>query len=331
MAEWSGFFDAHLVNGSYDRSYLAEHFAKYFSRLVGDGVFAKTSNSLQVFQASTANMSVVVAPGGSWIEGYTYDNDSDLSLTIRPADGSLDRIDIVVNQWSSVDRQIKTVVKTGTPAIKPVPPSVQRSADYKELKLAEIRVPAGATKITQPDITDYRANTAVCGWVTGLLTQVDTSTLFEQWRVAYEEEYRKTTDYLAAQKAAWDTFFKSVQLDLILPVPSIDKAGFCVRVNSAGTGYELVKTRLEYSRILRADSWEGSSAPYVQSVSIEELESLQGADVHPVYEGTLEQKETLAEAAAEIKYASYAGNTITFECWEETPKVDLPIVVGVTR
>ena len=31
MAEQSGFFDAHLVNGEYDRVYLVEHFAKYFS------------------------------------------------------------------------------------------------------------------------------------------------------------------------------------------------------------------------------------------------------------------------------------------------------------
>lgn len=331
MSEWSGFFDAHLVDGVYDRSYLAEHFAKYFSRLVGNGVFAESSDSLQVFQASTANMSVVVAPGRSWIEGYTYENDSDLSLAVNPADGSLDRIDVVVNQWSSLDRTIRTVVKTGIPAINPIPPSIQRDADYKELKLAEIRVPAGSTKITQSSIADYRANTSVCGWVTGLIDQVDTSTLFSQWRTAYEEEYARTANYLQAQKAAWEEFFRLVQSDLVLPVPSLDQAGFCIRVNSFGDGYELVKARSEFPATLRADSWEGTSAPYTQSISIEGLEDSHGVAVHPSYGGTLEEKEALSEAYAEIRNASHVGTSITFECWEDYPTIDLPIIVEVTR
>ena len=34
MAERSGFFDAHFVNGEYDRVYLSEHFAKYFANFI---------------------------------------------------------------------------------------------------------------------------------------------------------------------------------------------------------------------------------------------------------------------------------------------------------
>ena len=72
MSEWSGFFDAHRVGESWDRTYLAEDFAKFFAPLVGNGVFAGRSNELQVFQASPANLSVIVSSGQSWIEGYGY-------------------------------------------------------------------------------------------------------------------------------------------------------------------------------------------------------------------------------------------------------------------
>lgn len=279
MPEWSGFFDAHLVDGEYDRTYLAEHFAKYFSRLVGNGVFAESSDSLQVFQASTANMTVVVAPGRSWIDGYAYENDSDLIFTLSPADGSLDRIDVVVNQWSSLDRAIKTVVKTGTPAINPIAPSIQRDADYKELKLAEIKVPAGATKITQSSIIDYRANTSVCGWVTGIVSQVDTSTLFAQWETAYEEE-------LTRQREAWENFFEAVSLDLGIPVPSLRDAGKFMQVNARGDGYTLSKITEEsseypgcYYRVVN-NQIEWINPPTIPGVEYRTEERYQGKPVY---------------------------------------------------
>ena len=56
-----------------------------------------------------------------------------------------------------------------------------------ELCLAYVYVEASATAITQADITDTRSDTSVCGWVTGLIEQVDTSTLFAQWEAAYQQ------------------------------------------------------------------------------------------------------------------------------------------------
>ena len=47
MAEQSGFFNAHLIDGEYDRVYLAEHFAKYFASFIGNGIFGGKSNELQ--------------------------------------------------------------------------------------------------------------------------------------------------------------------------------------------------------------------------------------------------------------------------------------------
>lgn len=181
MAEWSGFFDAHKVGDSWDRTYLAEDFAKFFAPLIGNGVFAGKSNELQVFQSVPAGMSVVISSGQSWIEGYGYINDSDLSIPVDPADGALGRIDRIVNQWSSVDRRIRTVWKKGTPAVNPVAPTLIWDADYKELNLCTLDISAGLSAITQDKIHDTRMDSSVCGWVTSLIEQVDTSTLYVQW------------------------------------------------------------------------------------------------------------------------------------------------------
>lgn len=238
MAEWSGFFDAHKVGDSWDRTYLADDFAKFFSPLIGNGVFAGRSNELQVFQSVPAGMSVVLSSGQSWIEGYGYINDSDLIIPIDPADGALGRIDRIVNQWSSVDRQIRTVWKKGTPAVHPVAPPLQWDADYKELNLCILDITAGLSAITQDKIKDTRSDSSVCGWVTGLIDQVDTSTLFAQWEDAYKKAIENTGEYLDTQKSAFETFLSRLPSEVI-PVPSIDKVGWVPSVNPAGDGYEL--------------------------------------------------------------------------------------------
>lgn len=214
MPEKSGFFDAHKVGGTWDRTYISEDFARYFSAFVGNGVFAHKSDELQVRQSSPQGMSVIAASGMSWLDGYFYYNDSELQLSLDNADGSLDRIDTVVCRWSAVDRLIRTVVKKGVAAVSPQAPTPQWNSDIKELQLASIRIPAGTTSITQSLITDTRPNTTVCGWVTALIDQVDTSTLFLQWQDAYNQELANTQNYIAQQKALWDAFFDSVSGDI---------------------------------------------------------------------------------------------------------------------
>lgn len=175
MAENSGFFDAHLVNGEYDRVYLAESFAKYFASFIGNGIFGGKSNELMVKQKVTADMSVRVLSGQGWINGYWYENSDELSLAIDIADGVLNRIDIIVLRWDNSERVIRLAVKKGTSATSPSAPTIQRGADLYELKLAQVYIKAGATKITQADITDTRLNNEVCGFVHGVVDQFDTT------------------------------------------------------------------------------------------------------------------------------------------------------------
>ena len=71
MSYKSGFFDAQdLGEGNFDRVYNSADLAHYFSLFVGNGVFLNPTTSLQVSSQSTPNMSVRVALGSGWINGY---------------------------------------------------------------------------------------------------------------------------------------------------------------------------------------------------------------------------------------------------------------------
>lgn len=202
--ERCGFFDANLVGEEYDRVYLAQHFAAYFASFIGNGVFAEHSNKLQVMEMGTPQMQIGVAKGQGWINGYWYENTDTLYLPIDVADGVLNRFDSVVLRLGIAERNMWLAVKKGTPAMNPLPPEVTRTADYYELQLAVISIPAGSIKITQAQITDTRMNQDVCGWVTGVVKQLDTTTLFNQFE-SYFDEFKQLSE------SEFDTWFESIK------------------------------------------------------------------------------------------------------------------------
>ena len=137
--EKSSFFNS--VSG--DRKYKAEDWASYFASFIGNGVFPVPSTGLQVVAGN--GMQVTVKAGKAWINGYFYDNTSDLSLTLATADGVLNRIDRVVVRWDLTNRLISVKVKSSSPSASPSAPNIERDADIYELALADIYVGAGVT------------------------------------------------------------------------------------------------------------------------------------------------------------------------------------------
>lgn len=206
-----GFFDANLVGEEYDRTYLAQHFAAYFASFIGNGVYARSSNQLVVLEPSEPGMTVSVQSGQAWINGYWYENTDAFSLSLGVADGVLSRIDSVVVRLGLAERDMFLMVKRGTPSMNPQAPEVTRSADYYELQLATIRIPAGAISITQSNIEDTRMNSEVCGWVSGVVDQVDTTELFlqfksylEEFKASGEQEYQDWTSQQQQEYDAWE-------------------------------------------------------------------------------------------------------------------------------
>lgn len=181
MAEKCGFFNSN--NG--DRKYKAEFFAEYFASFIANGVFPNPSTGCQVM--SNGNMTVTLKLGKAWINGFYYNNDSDLVLPIDVADGVLKRIDRIVLQYSIIDRKIRAVVRKGTFASTPEPVVMQRNADYWELAIADILIANGAISVTQSAITDLRLNDSYCGIVHGLVNQADMTTIFNQYYTWFEE------------------------------------------------------------------------------------------------------------------------------------------------
>ncbi|MBU5487030.1 hypothetical protein KQI77_02490 [Clostridium sp. MSJ-8] len=191
--EKSSFFNSvQASDGSYDREYLAEDFAKYFSSFIGNGVFPNPSSNLQVL--SNNDMTISIDVGKAYINGYYYENTTKLVKTIAVADGVLNRVDLIVLRLDFTNREIKTYVKKGTFASSPKAETLQRDSDMYELGIAQVYIGAGATTITQGDITDLRLNNDYCGVVHGVVDQVDTTTIFNQfeaWLNENKEKYNK--------------------------------------------------------------------------------------------------------------------------------------------
>lgn len=200
MAETSGFFDAEeLVDGTYDREYVAEQWANYFKLFVGNGVFASPTNQLKV--KANSGMIVKVLPGWGWINGYWYHNDADLAVTIPANVTVVTRVDGIFLRFDSSERRISVVVGAGrtTP---------NRAAPYYELKLAEVTVAVGATAISDVNIEDTRADTSVCGFVTGLIDVIDSTDLFAQYQSIFN-------NFMTENGSEFNTWFNHMkdQLD----------------------------------------------------------------------------------------------------------------------
>src|SRR5699024_4746666 len=126
--------------------------------------------------------------GKAWINGYILINDNDYILNIDVADGLLNRIDRIVVRYDTVDREMKLEVKRGDYATNAVAKGLQRDADAYELGLADIIVKNGIISITQANISDLRLNDDLCGIVHGIVEQVDTTTLFNQYLTWLDEK-----------------------------------------------------------------------------------------------------------------------------------------------
>lgn len=189
MAIKYGYFNSR--NG--DRVYDANDVNYQLKRLITNGVYPNPSNNLQVM-ASTG-MNVVVKAGGARLDWKWFEMDEDELLTIAAADVTLGRIDRIVLRADMTNRTISLQVKKGTASSSPAAPSVERSETVYELSLATISIARQTSTITQSMIKDTRMDTNVCGVITGLIREIDTTTIFNQYQASFDEWFEtvKTT------------------------------------------------------------------------------------------------------------------------------------------
>ena len=205
MAITSGFFDSE--NG--DRTYDANQMSNYFDGIVSNGVYENVGDRYLVTAGS--GMTVNVGSGRAIILCRWVKNDDTAELSLDPADSTYNRIDAVCLRLDMTARDISLLIKKGTPAASPVMPEITRNDTVYELFLASVMIPRGSTRPSS--VTDLRPST-YCGWVTGVIKQVDTSDLFLQWQAAYEQQFAAFDRYMQEKEQAFNAWFVTLTQQL---------------------------------------------------------------------------------------------------------------------
>lgn len=199
MAEKSGFFNARETEvGTYDREYDAEQFAEYFANFISDGVYANPANQLKVvFDDSPSKpFVVIVRKGKAYIDGYWYELTEDMEITI-PANTKPYAIkDVVCCTLDKTERKVSIVLKEDVTSDYPANNNTQH-----DLVLSTILVQPNASKLNAEDITDKRPDKTYCGFVTGMIDQIDTTELFKQYDDAFQNWFNEMKDQLSTDAA----------------------------------------------------------------------------------------------------------------------------------
>lgn len=209
MAVTYGFFNAiKQEDGTYDRMYNADQMSEQFEGLISDGVYESVGDAMIV--EASSGMQVQVKSGRMMIDSKWLKNDAAELLTINAAHVTLNRYTAVVVRLDLQARTIAITTKDGDNATTPVKPSLEDSQTVKEMCLAYVYVGRGVTEITQADIEDTRADTNVCGWVTGIVQQVNTADLFLQWQTAYEKQMAQMQDWQERKQTQFDDWLTTL-------------------------------------------------------------------------------------------------------------------------
>lgn len=223
MAQHSGFFNALQNNGVYDRKYNADDYTSNMAAIISTGVRRSGDDDLKV----TANgLAITVAAGRAWIDGRWFWNDTAYNITtVTPPVGTLSRKDGVYLQANSnvAVRSIKLVYKTGTPSSNPTAPACTRANGVYEIQLATISVAPNATSVS---VTDTRANTNLCGWIT---TPVGYDDYFTSLDNEFQSWFEQTKDTVASvtlfKQYMWRTVLNTAATTVTFNIPQYTPGG----------------------------------------------------------------------------------------------------------
>lgn len=199
MAEKSGFFNAReMEDGTYDREYGAEQFAEYFANFVSNGVYANPANQLKVVFDDLPNKPfvVIVRKGKAYIDGYWYELTEDMEITIPANTTPYVVKDVIRCTLDKAERKVSIVLEENVINDYPV-----NNKTRHDLVLSTIVVQPNASKLNAKDITDKRPDKTYCGFVTGVIDQIDTTELFQQYDDAFQEWFNEMKNQLSTDAA----------------------------------------------------------------------------------------------------------------------------------
>ena len=137
-------------------------------------------------------LSVQVSAGQAWVrparfKGRSIIMEQPTTVVLTEADPVRSRIDRIVLRYDAAAKKTRLQVLDGTPdSAAPAAPEISRTELVYDLCLAEIRRPAGSTSVTAADITDTRADEAICGVMRDGVNGIPTGTLVQQFQAVNE-------------------------------------------------------------------------------------------------------------------------------------------------
>lgn len=161
---------------NHDRKYGAKDLEDWLKKFFTSGTFV---GDLQV--TAPGGMQVSIGLGYINIDGKVRNYDEIQTLDITNANATYDRIDNIVVERRDADRDFFVKVVTGSATSTPTPPVRVWEDGVYQMVLAQVRVAAGSTAITQANITDTRADSTLCGFVAATVEQIDFSQIQAQY------------------------------------------------------------------------------------------------------------------------------------------------------
>ena len=208
MALRSGLFDSTEIIESAsgyprgNRAENAEFFARYFSRFVGNGVYASPSDGFLV--KSGGGLDLKIMPGDAFINGYFAFCTEEQIISL--SSGIEETVYRIVLRMDRVSGCITLEVLDDNIELT-------RNENVYELALADVRVGASSSYIFQSDIVDLRFDSELCGMVTALIDQLDTSAFAQQLDAVIADSadaYASQLDFIAAAEQEFNLWIDSL-------------------------------------------------------------------------------------------------------------------------
>ena len=291
----SGFFNAILQNGVYDRKYNANDYSDNLAVVISNGVLRSVNDDLKV----TANgMAVNVGVGRAWINGHYYHNDTVyyFPAATAPTGGSrYDRVVLRLNNALSV-RSITLVYVQGIAADSPVPPAPVRSGDIYDIVLADVYVGANATNVV---VTDKRSDKSVCGWVYStsgdgsFFTSLDNE--FDEWFETVKDTVASVTLF---KRYTWSTALTAASNSVAFNIPQYNPISTFIEVyvngilENEGEDFTVENNIITFDGLLIAGT----------EVTVKCYKSLDGEGIMSVADEITELQNQMAAVQGNAKY-----------------------------
>ena len=193
-----------------DRVYNAASFETWLKHFFRTGVFA---NEMAV--TASSGMTLAVSSGYCNLEGKVKFFEAS-TVTLSAANSTYPRIDTIVIERNDTDRNITLKAVTGAYAgDSPVATAPVRADGVYQIVLANVRVNAGVTEITQANITDKRSDNTVCGIVAGTVTQMDFNQFTTQFNTYFAEFKRESEsdydDWIETAQASFLAWYEAME------------------------------------------------------------------------------------------------------------------------